>query len=464
MTAKSRPRPGLVIVSNRGPYRLYVTKRGLKRERTVGGLVTSVLPMLEHVGGVWIAWGEPEGRFPIPPRRSKFELQHLRLEPEQVRRYYHGLSNSALWPLCHSFLGRVRYTPSDWQCYEQVNGLFAHAALAAAGPDDVIWVHDYQLGRMPQYVRDARPSARLLGFWHIPFPSVELFATFPWRQRLLEGLLACDVLGFHIPAYAGNFIAAAVELLGARADGDQVAWRGWTTRVKARPIGIDFAAIARTAASPPAQKRAQEWRAAIGQHPIVLGVERMDYTKGILERLNAMEVLLERRPDWHGKVTLIQIVTPSRTEVPTYQQKKREVDEAVGRINGRFSDGVWSPIRYFCRSFSIDELIALYRTAEVALVTPLRDGLNLVAKEYVAARLNNDGVLVLSEFAGAAQQLPEAVLVNPYSIDDMATAIEGALTMPIDEQRRRMEAMRARIQAQDIDWWAQEFLNDIQRG
>ena len=464
MTATDVQRPRLVIVSNRGPYRLHVTKRGLKRERTVGGLVTSILPMLEQRGGVWIAWGEPEGGFTVPPQRPRFELRHLRLEPEQVRRYYYGLSNSALWPLCHSFLGRVRYDRPDWEGYEQVNGRFAQAALEAAGAGDVIWVHDYQLGRAPHHIRQARPSARILFFWHIPFPPLELFATFPWRRPLLESLLACDVIGFHVQEYADNFLESVLELLGARVEGNGVSWGGRVTRVIARPIGIDFAAVDRMAGTPRVDARARRWRSALGGHPLVLGVERMDYTKGILERMRAMECLLERRPEWHGKVSLIQIVTPSRTEIDSYRQKKREVDEAVGRINGRFSDGVWVPIRYLYRSFSINELLALYRAAEVSLVTPLRDGLNLVAKEYVAARVHGDGVLVLSEFAGVARQLPEALLVNPSATEEMAAAIERALAMPMSEQRWRMEAMRARVREQDIAWWAEGFLNEHRDG
>jgi trehalose 6-phosphate synthase len=272
-------------------------------------------------------------------------------------------------------------------------------------------------------------------------------------------LLACDVVGFHIPEYAQNFQETAAELLGARVDGEMVHWEGRETRVMARPIGIDFAAVERVASHPQIGQRIQQLTEGVSQQPLVLGVERMDYTKGILERLKGVEYLLEHKPEWRHKFSLIQIVTPSRTEVESYVQKKREVDEAVGRINGHFSDGLWLPVRYLYRSFSINELIMFYCAAQVALVTPLRDGLNLVAKEYVATRVEGDGVLVLSEFAGVAQQLPEALLVNPYSVEEMAAAIERALQMPVEEQRQRMTAMRDRLKSQDIRWWAQEFLN-----
>jgi trehalose 6-phosphate synthase len=376
-----------------------------------------------------------------------------------VRLFYQGFSNGALWPLCHYFLGRVRYDRAEWQMYEQVNRLFAQAALEEAGDDDLIWVHDYQLARVPVFIREQRPAARLLFFWHIPFPSAGLFRTLPWRLRVLEGLLACDLVGFHIPEFARNFVETAVELLGAHADGETVHYAGRATRVIARPIGIDVAAIDREARSRRTEQRVQRLRDALGAGTLIVGVERMDYTKGIVERLQGVEYLLDHQPEWRGKFSLIQIVTPSRLDVEAYRQKKREIDETVGRINGRFSDGIWIPIRYLHRTFSPSELIAYYCAADIALVTPLRDGLNLVAKEYVAARIHDDGVVILSEFAGVAHQLPEALITNPYSVEALAAALEQALQMPKAEQRHRMEAMRNRIRTEDIQWWADEFLD-----
>jgi trehalose-6-phosphate synthase len=323
----------------------------------------------------------------------------------------------------------------------------------------VIWVHDYQLARVPVFIREQKPAARLLFFWHIPFPSAGLFRTLPWRLRILEGLLACDLVGFHIPEFARNFVETAVELLGAHADGETVHYAGRATRVIARPIGIDVEAIDREARSRRTEQRVQRLRDALGAGTLIVGVERMDYTKGIVERLQGVEYLLDHQPEWRGKFSLIQIVTPSRLDVEAYRQKKREVDETVGRINGRFSDGIWIPIRYLHRTFSPSELIAYYRAADIALVTPLRDGLNLVAKEYVAARIHDDGVVILSEFAGVAHQLPEALITNPYSAEDVAAALEQALQMPKVEQRPRMEAMRNRTRAEDIKWWADEFLD-----
>ncbi len=449
----------LVLVSHRGPYVLRPTARGVKRERTIGGLAVALLPLVEKIGGVWITSGESAGRYMMPPRKPRFELRYLPLTAEQKQGFYYGLSNNALWPLCHSFLGRVHYDLAEWNMYEQVNSEFARAALEEADEADLIWVHDYQMARVPFFIRERRSLSRLMFFWHIPFPPIEIFRTLPWRRALLEGLLACDLIGFHIPEYARNFIDSAVELLGAQADGDFLHYAGRTTQVIARPIGIDFAAMDSMARLPQTEARVQQLHGALGGNTLIIGVERMDYTKGIVERLRGVEHLLEQHPGWRGRFSLMQIVTPSRDGVEAYRQKKREIDEMVGRVNGRFSDGIWIPVRYQNRSLSPAELVAYYRTADIALVTPLRDGLNLVAKEYVASRIHNDGIVILSEFAGVAGQLREAIITNPYSQEDVAAAILQALQMPKAEQRQRMAMMRARVKAQDIRWWVDGFLN-----
>ena len=449
----------LVIMSNRGPYHIRVTKQGIKREKTVGGLVTSILPMVERFGGVWIAWGDPEGRYPSSNKQLNFDLRYISLTPEEFKGYYLGLANNALWPLCHYFLGRVHYNNSQWQMYEQVNRKFAQVALEESQVGDLIWVHDYHLARVPHFLRQARVSNRIIFFWHIPFPPAELFRTLPWRRMFLESLLACDLIGFHVPEFAENFIESAIEILDAQFKGNSLEYGGRTTEIIARPIGIDYAGVANQACSPVTEKRVHDLRKTLNGQKLVLGVERMDYTKGIVERLLAMEHLLEHYPDLRGNITLVQLVTPSRADVEAYRLRKREIDEIVGRINGRFSDGIWEPIRYRYRSFSPAELVAYYRAADIALVTPLRDGLNLVAKEYVASRTQRDGILILSEFAGVAHQLPEALLVNPYSIEDMSAAILRALEMPKEQQHKSMELMQQRIRSEDIAWWAEAFLN-----
>lgn len=448
----------LVVVSNRGPYHLSETNNGLKYEKTVGGLTSAVLPILEKSGGIWIAWGEPGGRHPSPPSSPPFEMHYIELTPGQVEGYYYGVSNTAFWPLCHYFLGRVNYDQTQWQIYEQVNQRFAQVVLAEAKENDVIWVHDYHLARVPHYVRQERPSARLVFFWHIPFPAPEMFRTLPWRRQVLTSLLACDLVGFHIPEYVKNFEETAVELLGAQAADGVVHYNGHSTRVFDLPIGIDYDGMAKRARTRAVERRVQRLRETLSGQALILGVERMDYTKGILERLRGIEHLLNLRPEWREKVTLFQIVTPSREGVPAYREKKREIDEIVGRINGKYSTDLWTPVHYLYRSYSTSRLVVYYRAADIALVTPLRDGLNLVAKEYVASRTHQDGVLILSEFAGVTCQLPEALTVNPYDVEDMATVIEEALQMPKEEQHRRMQAMQGRIKAEDITWWMKEFL------
>ncbi len=452
--------PRLVVVSNRGAYRMRETPDGIKYERSVGGLATAVLPVLEEYSGVWISSGRPAGRFPNVPGRPSFDIENIELSPDEERYYYYGLANEALWPLCHYFLDRVCYNHTGWEMYDQVNRRFADAALADAGPDDLIWIHDYHLARVPGYLRHARPEARIALFWHIPFPAPEVFRTFPWRRELLESMLASDLIGFHVPEYVKNFIENVADILGAHVEGEVVRYAGHQSQVIACPIGIDYAGLEKQARSKRVAQRADRLCASVQGQRLIVGVERLDYTKGIAERLRGVERLLDTRPEWRGKVTLYQIITPSREEgVESYREKKREVDELIGRINGKFSNDLWTPIHYLNRAFNPARLIVYYRAADIALVTPLRDGLNLVAKEYVAARVNQDGVLILSEFAGASSQLPEALLVNPYSDDDMANSLEYALLMTKDEQRRRMRAMQSRIKEQDISWWTKQFLD-----
>jgi trehalose 6-phosphate synthase/phosphatase len=453
----------LIVVSNRGPFKFSHTKRGLKRIKSIGGLVTSILPMMKQNGGVWIAWGEPAGRFPGASGRSDFIIRYLKLTREQELGFYWGLSNTALWPLCHSFLGRVRYDAAEWKTYEAVNRLFAQATLEEMNNGDLVWIHDYQLALVQRYLRAERPDSRLAFFWHIPFPGTEIYRTFPWRSELMKSLLKCNLIGFHVPEYKKNFSEAAAELLGAEVEGEWIRYAGHRTRVLARPIGIDYRGVERLAHQERIQKRVRELKEHLPGQTILLGVERMDYTKGILERLRAVENLLDRNPQYRGSVTLIQIVTPSREIVKAYQQKKREIDETVGRINGRFSNEMWIPIRYLFRSFSLEDLVAYYCLSDIALITPLRDGLNLVAKEFIASRLRGDGALILSEFAGVSWQLPEAILVNPYSEEEMAAAIDCAIQTPESELHRRMQRMQDRIRTQDISWWTGEFLRAMRQ-
>jgi trehalose 6-phosphate synthase/phosphatase len=452
----SRP---LVVVSNRLPFRVVRHGRGFRYERSPGGLVSALEPVLARRGGVWIGWSgvprEDAARAGLraPPADGQVRYRAVPLSGHEVTQYYAGFSNRTIWPLFHYFVGRTRIDGALWRVYDRVNERFAEAAAAAGGPDSLIWVHDYQLLRVPYHVRRFAPQARLAFFLHIPFPAAEVFRVLPWSRALLRGMLAADLVGFHVSRYADHFLTCAERLLGCEADraSGRVQFEGREVTVEAHPISIDAAAIERLAKLVPP--------VPVSKTRELLAVDRLDYTKGIHERLLAIERLLETHPRYRRHVRFTQVLVPSRERVEDYRELKRGIDETVGRINGRFSVGGWSPVRYFVRSLPPEELVVLYRQADVALVTPLRDGMNLVAKEYVAARVDGDGTLVLSEMAGAAEELQEALVVNPYDPDQVAEALHRALSMPEDERRARMSALRDRVLGYDVHLWVERFVS-----
>ncbi|MDN5326672.1 MAG: trehalose 6-phosphate synthase/phosphatase [Moorella sp. (in: firmicutes)] len=457
----------IVMVSNRGSYNLQATRDGIQVVPAISGLVSAVEPFLREKGGVWVAWGGREApredspglRLAVPEGDPAYTFREVPLTADEIDLYYHGFTNSALWPLCHYFLEKCRYEVREWSAYVNVNAKFAEATLEEAGENDTVWVNDYHLALVPAHLRHRRPQLKQFFFWHIPFPHHDLLATLPWATHILRGLLGTDVLGFHLQAYVDNFLQAVAHLLGARVDfeANLVFWKQRRIHVGAWPMGIDYQAFQHQAASPATMAMAQKLRAQIGVERLALSVERLDYTKGILERLLAWERLLEEAPEWRGRAALIQVAVPSRTAVPAYRQLKEQVEATVGRINGRFSDGHYQPVYYFWRGIPRRELVAYYLAADVMLVTPLRDGLNLVAKEYVASRRDQTGVLVLSRFAGAAQELKGAVLVNPYDIDGMAMIFNTALGMGRAEQSKRLQLLQERVRRHDVHWWMNCF-------
>lgn len=450
------------MVANRLPYTIRPAPGGAELRRAVGGLVTAVEPVLLAEGGVWIGWGgrtAAPGELPVnlavPREAPRYRIHEVLLTAAEYRGYYHGFANSCLWPLSHLFVGRAVVRAEHWEAYRAVNRRFARAALENAAPGRLVWVHDYHLTLVPAFVREARPDVPIAFFWHIPFPPPEAFLVLPWARDILAGLLGSDAIGFHTADYARNFLRTVRALPGAEVDEEQgaVLYQGRVIRVQVLPIGVDWDAFDGTARRPAVRRRAEAIRAALGTPHILLGVDRLDYTKGIPERLAAFGAFLDAHPEYRGKVTFIQVGVPSRSEVPEYQEVRRRVEEAVGRLNGLHGDGWQVPVRYVVRPFSREELVAHYLAADAALVTPLRDGLNLVAKEYVASRVDGAGVLVLSPFAGAAAQLPEAVLANPYEVNDLAAGIFRALAMDPAEKGRRMEALRRRVREHDLRWW-----------
>jgi alpha,alpha-trehalose-phosphate synthase [UDP-forming] len=457
----------LVLVSNREPY---VRKRGPDGkgffERTTGGLVTALDPVMRRCGGVWLAWdpgGDPKAqhRFEVPERGPTFTLRQVPLTSREVRRYYFGFANRALWPLCHYFIDRCHFDEAEWHDYVAVNERFADATAAECEPGDLIWVHDYHFCLLPKMIRERRPKGLIAYFLHIPFPADEVFHIIPWRAQILEGLLGADLVGMHTSRYVADFLACCERLLGARVDYEEglVHWQGRRVKVAAFPIGIDVDEFERIAASPEVEKKVAKVQRGLRSEISVLGVDRLDYSKGIPQRLFALERFLERYPEYHGRFAFVQVAVPSRTRVDEYRNLKRSIDEMVGRINGRFSDSGWQPIRYLYRSLNRQDLVAHYRAADVAMITPLRDGMNLVAKEYCASRTDEGGILLLSEFTGAAEGLGEgALLVNPFSVEGTAEALHRAFEMPADERRRRMASMRAHVRKTDINIWLHDIL------
>ncbi len=447
--------PRIVVVSNRLPITVHRSSRGLESRRSAGGLVSALEPVLRKRGGIWVGWPGAEvsrGQLEALTASEPYEIRGVPLTETEVASYYHGFSNRTLWPLFHSFAGRAQFSRRDWEMYERVNERFAEAAIEAAAEAALVWIHDYHLMLAPQFVRQVLRGARLAFFLHIPFPPYDLFRLLPWDVDLLRGLLACDLVGFHVEGYARNFLDCAERLLGARVDwpamlvehGDR------SVQVGAFPLGIDFEYYEAAARQAP--------RSPIQAERVVLGVDRLDYTKGIPERILAFERLLELHPQYRGKVVLLQLAVPSRFQVAEYRQLKREIDELVARVNGRFATASWSPIRYLYRFVPTERLAALYRDAEVALVTPLRDGMNLVAKEFVACQVAQPGVLILSKLAGAAETMHEAIQVNPYNIDATAQALHRALSMDEAERRSRLAALRRRERRYDVHWWLDGFL------
>ncbi len=415
-------------------------------------------PVLAARGGVWIGWAglaqDPGAPTPALPAATKGVRYHaVPLSARDVSLYYAGFSNRTLWPLFHYFVSRTRIDAGTWAAYERVNERFARAVLAESGDEDVVWVHDYQLLRVAHHLRHLAPQRRIAFFLHIPFPSYDVFRVLPWSRQLMRGLLAADLVGVHVPGYADHVFTCAERLLGCDTDraAGIVLFEGRAVSVQSHPIGIDVdrvEALARGAAGPQGAETVFQ----------VIGLDRLDYTKGIYERLLAVERFFERHAQFRGRVVFTQVLIPSRADVAEYRDLKRELDETVGRINGRFAEGEWTPIRYLVRSLSPEELGVFYRRADVALVTPLRDGMNLVAKEYVAAQVDRPGVLILSEMAGAAEELQEALLVNPFDPDAVADALHRAVTMPEDERRARMSALRDRVRANSVSVWVERFL------
>lgn len=456
-----------VLVSNRLPVTIRASPDDVTLVDSHGGLATGLRGIHEGRDGVWIGWPGPIHQVAsetLPLVDSELAGRGyvpVHLTREEIRGFYQGFSNDVLWPLFHYLIQQVPLSARHWEEYERVNLRFAEVVAKHCGPQDEVWIHDYQLMRLPALLRRLRPSLRIGFFLHIPFPAYEVFRILPMRRLLLEGLLGADLIGFHTRAYAEHFTASVTRLLGvAVGNGERFEYEGRTPVVGAFPMGIDMARFeGADAGSPFGADRRPVGSARSGK--TLVAIDRLDYTKGIPRRLLAFEHLLRTRPELRERVTLVQVAVPSRTGVRAYRRFRRRVDAMVGRINGTFGTPGWTPVQYLYRGFNQSELVGLFRSADVMLVTPVRDGMNLVAKEFIASRVDGDGVLVLSEFTGAAEELAEAVQVNPFDVAESAEAYSIALAMPRQERRTRMRALRARIRANPIAKWSDSFLTRL---
>ncbi|MEZ5418893.1 MAG: bifunctional alpha,alpha-trehalose-phosphate synthase (UDP-forming)/trehalose-phosphatase [Vicinamibacterales bacterium] len=461
------PTGRLLIVSNRLPVTARVHDGAVTLVRSAGGLATGLGPWHESSGGLWIGWpGETPaldaaGRADLEQQLETHGIVPVHLSSEQVERHYNGFSNRVLWPFCHYLIDRVPLDATGWGAYRQVNEAFADVVAYHYRTGDTIWVHDYQLMLLPMLLRERLPLARIGYFLHVPFPSSEVFRILPWRREVLRGLLGADLIGFHTFAYLRHFVSSLLHVEGVEADIDRVKVEGRLARLGVFPMGVDAPAFDARAATPEVEARAEALRRDAGGRRIVLGVDRLDYTKGIPRRLVAVARALERHPELRDGMRYIQVAVPSRGGVDQYRRFRTQVEENVGRINGQYGTLRSAPVHYVHQSVSPVELSALYRAADVMLVTPLRDGMNLVAKEFVASRRDLDGVLVLSEFAGAASELDGAAIVNPYDVEHVATTLVKALGMPDGERRSRMQRLRQRVFAYDVHVWAKEFLQAL---
>jgi len=417
-------------------------------------------------GGLWIAWSggsETPKPLPVPPENPRFSIIFLGLSERQVAHYYWGMCNRGLWPLMHLMPLNCHFNTRDWAVYREVNRAFAKRCLRQLQAGDTVWIQDFHLALLPALLREASPAQTIGLFWHVPFPSPEILKMFPWHQELLEGMLGADLIGFHTPAYTSTFLDCCEKLLGLALDRERgcVFRKGKTTRVAAYPIGVPVNYFRQLSLDPKVKRRLAQIKRGVNVEKIILGVDRLDYTKGLVRRLQAFERFLEENPQYHKRVTLVQIAVPSRTRVPEYRTLARQVEDLVAHIVARFSIDGWLPIRYLYKQYNPDVLVAYYLAADVALVTPLADGMNLVAKEYVATRSDESGVLILSTLAGAAVELKDALLVNPHNVDQIAEELKHALEMVQCERSRRMRSLRTVVEKNTLAQWSRSFLEAL---
>lgn len=480
-----------IVLSHREPYQEVTDDDGVTHlRRKTNGVFSTLDSVMREKHGTWIAWRERvqgevfEERIRVPSddHPDAYTVRRLPLDPDEATRFYYEFTSTALWPVLFSLLDRARFTREAWETYQRVNRAFVDAVCEEAAEDALVWVNDFHLMLAPRLIKQRRPDLRLALFLHTTFPPPDVFGVIPWREELLDGLLHLDLIGFHIPSYAQNFADTVGRFMGAQATsvtgtdmiahGPAVAVPRYPLSVRygnrevalgVYPVGVDVEYFTAEAQREKTREHAREVRDRTGAETVILSAERLDYVKGVIERLESFERYLNRHPDQHGKVSFVQIAVPTRTGMAEFKKMRRTVEEAVGRINGRFGRLDWQPVIHFYGSLQRPELVGFYLAADIVWVTPLRDGLNLVCKEYIASRIGGEGMVILSEFAGAAAELEGVVLTNPYSPDDMDRALEEAMTMEPGERTARMLRLRDQVLTNDVHRWSAAFLNDAER-
>ena len=443
-------------------------KEGYQFKRSGGGLATGLSSLNTKDEISWLGWpglyvDNENDKEVVTSKMAKDRFYPVFLNPQQIQDYYEGYSNSTIWPLCHYFYSYIVYNKTFWDAYKEVNDIFCKEAAKIIQPGDTVWIQDYQLMLLPSLLREKFSDISIGYFHHIPFPSYELFRVLPERAEILKGLLGADLIGFHTYDYMRHFLSASYRVLGLDCHLDEIEFDNRKVHVDSFPMGINFRQHYDASKNVKVQKIAKKLKGQFGHNSLILSVDRLDYSKGILHRLKGFEQFIENHSEYIAKVSLVMVVVPSRDNVEKYADLKAKIDETIGAINGKYSTLNWQPVYYFYRSFPFNELMALYHIADIALVTPLRDGMNLVAKEYIAVKRDQPGVLILSEMAGAAKELPDAIIINPNNIDEIENALLEALEMKEHEKLERLKQMQSVISKQTINKWATNFIDELGR-
>ena len=467
----------IIIVSNREPYIHNRDENGIEVQTPASGLVSALEPVMRACGGTWIAHGsgsadqetvDANDRLRVPPSSPSYTLRRVWVSEEEQNGYYYGFSNEGLWPLCHVAFVRPTFREDDWRHYQKINARFAEAVVReATTKDPIVLVQDYHFALAPRMIRERLPEATIITFWHIPWPNAETFGICPWKEEIIDGLLGSSIIGFHTQFHCNNFFETVDRFIESRIDREHasVTLRGHETRIRPYPISIDWPPAA-LVGQPPAEDCRQRVFERFGlpkDARLAVGIERFDYTKGILDRMRSIDLLLTTRPEWRGKFTFVQVAAPTRSKLASYSTLQLEAQALAEEINARHGTDDYKPIRLVVRHHEPSAVFELFRAADLCIVSSLHDGMNLVAKEFVASRDDEQGVLILSTFAGASRELVEALIVNPYDTQAMAEALHAALNMPLDEQRERMHQMRQQVRDQNVYRWAGRMLIDAER-